>query len=72
MGVEIKVEHLTKSFGRQLIWGDVTLTNSRPEHVRALLDAMGAAGVELDETADSIRVRRGAGGLRRRHHLAWP
>ena len=26
MGVEIKVEGLTKSFGRQLIWGDVTLT----------------------------------------------
>ncbi|WP_300430443.1 ATP-binding cassette domain-containing protein, partial [uncultured Nocardioides sp.] len=26
MGVEIKVEHLTKSFGKQLIWGDVTLT----------------------------------------------
>ncbi|HEU5042517.1 MAG TPA: ABC transporter ATP-binding protein [Nocardioidaceae bacterium] len=26
MGVEIEVEGLTKSFGRQLIWGDVTLT----------------------------------------------
>ncbi|MGH3413666.1 MAG: ABC transporter ATP-binding protein [Marmoricola sp.] len=26
MGVEIQVEHLTKSFGKQLIWGDVTLT----------------------------------------------
>ena len=26
MGVEIKVEHLSKSFGKQLIWGDVTLT----------------------------------------------
>jgi phospholipid/cholesterol/gamma-HCH transport system ATP-binding protein len=26
VGVEIKVEHLTKSFGKQLIWGDVTLT----------------------------------------------
>ncbi|WP_068122353.1 ABC transporter ATP-binding protein, partial [Nocardioides massiliensis] len=26
MGVEIKVEHLTKSFGRQLIWKDVSLT----------------------------------------------
>ena len=26
MGVEIKVEELTKSFGKQLIWGDVTLT----------------------------------------------
>ena len=26
MGVEIKVEDLTKSFGKQLIWGDVTLT----------------------------------------------
>jgi phospholipid/cholesterol/gamma-HCH transport system ATP-binding protein len=26
MGVEIKIENLTKSFGRQLIWGDVSLT----------------------------------------------
>jgi phospholipid/cholesterol/gamma-HCH transport system ATP-binding protein len=26
MGVEIEVSHLTKSFGSQLIWGDVTLT----------------------------------------------
>jgi phospholipid/cholesterol/gamma-HCH transport system ATP-binding protein len=26
VGVEIRVEGLTKSFGRQLIWGDVTLT----------------------------------------------
>ncbi len=26
MGVEIKVEDLSKSFGKQLIWGDVTLT----------------------------------------------
>ena len=26
MGVEIQVNDLTKSFGKQLIWGDVTLT----------------------------------------------
>ncbi len=26
MGVEIKVDHLSKSFGKQLIWGDVTMT----------------------------------------------
>jgi phospholipid/cholesterol/gamma-HCH transport system ATP-binding protein len=26
MGVDIKIEHLTKSFGKQLIWNDVTLT----------------------------------------------
>src|ERR687891_1814807 len=26
MGVEIKIDGLTKSFGKQLIWGDVTLT----------------------------------------------
>ena len=27
MGVEIQVDDLTKSFGKQLIWGDVTLTD---------------------------------------------
>ena len=26
MGVEVRVEGLTKSFGSQLIWGDVSLT----------------------------------------------
>lgn len=26
MGVDVKVQNLTKSFGKQLIWGDVTLT----------------------------------------------
>src|SRR3546814_8585820 len=26
MGVEIKINDLSKSFGKQLIWGDVTLT----------------------------------------------
>jgi len=26
MGIEIKIEHLTKSFGRQMIWDDVSLT----------------------------------------------
>ena len=26
MGVEIQVENLTKSFGKELIWADVTLT----------------------------------------------
>jgi ABC-type transporter Mla maintaining outer membrane lipid asymmetry ATPase subunit MlaF len=26
MGVEITIDGLTKSFGKQLIWGDVTLT----------------------------------------------
>lgn len=26
MGVDIRIDHLTKSFGKQLIWGDVTLT----------------------------------------------
>ncbi len=39
--------------------GDVTLTGVRPEHLRALLDVMAQAGVQLDETADAIRVRRG-------------
>src|SRR5690242_3778873 len=44
--------------------GDVTLTKVRPEHLRALLDAMAAAGVELDETPSTIRVRRGERRLR--------
>jgi UDP-N-acetylglucosamine 1-carboxyvinyltransferase len=44
--------------------GDVRLTGVRPDHLRALLDAMVEAGVELEETADTIRVRRGERRLR--------
>jgi UDP-N-acetylglucosamine 1-carboxyvinyltransferase len=44
--------------------GDVTLTGVRPEHLRALLDVMGEAGVQLDETAGAIRVRRGEARLK--------
>ncbi len=44
--------------------GDVRLTAVRPEHIRALLDHMRAAGCQIDETADSVRVRRGTERLR--------
>jgi UDP-N-acetylglucosamine 1-carboxyvinyltransferase len=44
--------------------GDVTLTGARPEHVRALSEAMIASGVEIDEGATSLRVRRGPERLR--------
>ena len=44
--------------------GDVTLTGVRPDHLRALLDVMAQAGVRLDETGTTIRVRRGAERLR--------
>ena len=44
--------------------GDVTLTGVRPDHLRALLDVMAQAGVQLDETGTTIRVRRGAERLR--------
>jgi UDP-N-acetylglucosamine 1-carboxyvinyltransferase len=43
--------------------GDVQLTGVRPQHLRALLDAMAQAGVDLDETADTLRVRRGENRL---------
>jgi UDP-N-acetylglucosamine 1-carboxyvinyltransferase len=44
--------------------GDVRLTGVRPEHLRALLEAMASAGVQLDETSDTIRIRRGAQRLK--------
>ena len=40
MGVEVAVHELTKSFGRQTIWGDVTLTLP-PGEVSALLGPSG-------------------------------
>ncbi|HTI67439.1 MAG TPA: UDP-N-acetylglucosamine 1-carboxyvinyltransferase [Caulobacteraceae bacterium] len=44
--------------------GDVRLTGVRPEHLRALLAAMASAGVEIEEGADTIRIRRGDAKLR--------
>jgi UDP-N-acetylglucosamine 1-carboxyvinyltransferase len=38
--------------------GDITLTNTRPQHLAALLERMRASGVEIDEGEDTVRVRR--------------
>ena len=40
MGVEVAVEGLTKSFGKQVIWGDVTLTLP-PGEISVLLGPSG-------------------------------
>ncbi|MCA1960436.1 MAG: UDP-N-acetylglucosamine 1-carboxyvinyltransferase [Desulfomonile sp.] len=37
--------------------GDVTVTNSRPDHVSALLDKLQEVGLQVDVGEDSVRVR---------------
>jgi UDP-N-acetylglucosamine 1-carboxyvinyltransferase len=44
--------------------GDVTLTNTRADIVRSLLDKMVEAGVQVDSADDTIRIRRGEGRLK--------
>ena len=51
MGVEIKVEGLTKSFGKQLIWGDVTLTLPAGE-ISVMLGPSGTGKSVLPQDAD--------------------
>ncbi len=47
MGVEVRVEGLTKSFGKQRIWGDVTLTLPAGE-ISVLLGPSGTGKSKID------------------------
>src|SRR3954454_20327830 len=49
MGVEIRIEGLTKSFGNQLIWGDVTLTGP-PGEICVMLGPSGTGKSVLLKT----------------------
>ena len=71
MGVEIQIEGLTKSFGKQLIWGDVTLTVPAGE-ICVMLGPSGTGKSVLLKTLIGLlkpdtRQRRHRG--RRHHHL---
>ena len=73
MGVEIQIEGLTKSFGNQLIWGDVTLTVPAGEicvHARALRHRQVGAAQDPDRPAQARPRQRGDRG--HRHHDAAP
>ena len=59
MGVEIKVEDLTKSFGKQLIWGDVTLTVPAGE-ICVMLGPSGTGKSVLPQDADRAAQARQA------------
>ena len=59
MGVEVRVEGLTKSFGKQLIWQDVTLTLP-PGEISVLLGPSGTGkSVFLKSLVGLIRPERG-------------
>ena len=60
MGVEVRVEGLTKSFGHQLIWRDVTLTLP-PGEISVLLGPSGTGkSVFLKSLVGLIRPERGS------------
>ncbi|MBZ8135113.1 UDP-N-acetylglucosamine 1-carboxyvinyltransferase [Afifella sp. IM 167] len=44
--------------------GEVTLSGARPDLLRAALDTLVEAGVEVTETNEGIRIARNGGGLR--------
>ena len=73
MGVEIKVDDLTKSFGKQLIWGDVTLTIPAGE-ICVMLGPSGTGKSVLPQ--DPHRPAQARQGLDHhrghRHRLAAP
>ena len=59
MGVEIKIDGLTKSFGKQLIWGDVTLTVPAGE-ICVMLGPSGTGKSVLLKTLIGLSSRTGA------------
>lgn len=62
MGVEIKVDGLTKSFGKQLIWGDVTLSIPAGE-ISVMLGPSG--------TGKSVFLKTLIGLLKPDHSTGW-
>ena len=44
--------------------GEVTLTNTRADYIRALVDKMTAAGVEITETNDGLTIKRNGARLK--------
>ena len=68
MGVEIKVNDLTKSFGKQLIWGDVTLTVPAGE-ICVMLGPSGTGKSVLPQDAHRpAQARRGLDHHRGHRH----
>ena len=66
MGVEVRVDGLTKSFGRQLIWGDVTLTLPAGE-ISVLLGPSGTGkSVFLKTLVGLLKPDRGPSASRAR------
>jgi UDP-N-acetylglucosamine 1-carboxyvinyltransferase len=58
-----RIETGTYAMAAAMAGGDVTLANTRIEHVRALTDKMIQAGVEVTETNDGLRVKRNGARL---------
>jgi len=53
-----RIEAGTYAVAVAMAGGDVTLTGVRPEHMTAFLERLGATGVQLDVSQNTIRVRR--------------
>ena len=53
-----RIEAGTYAVAAAMAGGEVRLTGARPDHILPLLERLGAAGVEVDTTHDSITIRR--------------
>jgi UDP-N-acetylglucosamine 1-carboxyvinyltransferase len=59
-----RIEAGTYAVAAAVTGGSVRLTNCRPQHIRALLDKLVDAGVEVADTDDGVQISRGAERLR--------
>src|SRR6201996_4588964 len=54
-----RIEAATYAIAAAATNGEVTLLGARPDHLRAVLDKLGEAGVSLDQRGGTLTVRRG-------------
>ncbi len=54
-----RIETATFAMAAAATNGEVTIKNCRPDHLRAVLDKLGEAGVSLDQRGGTLTVRRG-------------
>jgi UDP-N-acetylglucosamine 1-carboxyvinyltransferase len=58
-----RIETGTFAMAAAMTGGDILVKGARPEHLRAALDILGAAGVHIAPEAGGIRVRRNGNGI---------
>jgi UDP-N-acetylglucosamine 1-carboxyvinyltransferase len=58
-----RIETGTYAIAAGMTGGDVTLTGARPDQLDAFFDVMGQAGIHIDKTENSLRIKRNGNAI---------